>query len=163
MEKAFDCIPRRLLWKITSEPPYSVPRKLVRVTKSIYNKNLSKVRESDIGTDRFDVKTGVRQGDGLSPLQFIIFMDKCIRDTNSQQSQQVLAYADDVTVVVATGKELQNVPREWAPSMKNNGMKLNAAKRKTEFGHIIRTRKSLTLFNIWKVRGYIRQSRTNTL
>ena len=36
MEKAFDCVPRKLLWKIMSEPPYSVPKKLISVMKSIY-------------------------------------------------------------------------------------------------------------------------------
>ena len=33
MEKAFDCVPRNLLWKIMAEPPYYIPKKLIRVIK----------------------------------------------------------------------------------------------------------------------------------
>ena len=34
-EKAFDCVPRKLLWKIMSKPPYLVPMKLITVIKCI--------------------------------------------------------------------------------------------------------------------------------
>ena len=89
-----------------SEPPYSVPKKLIRVNKNIYSNSVSKVRKEDVETDWFNIEAGVRQGDGLSPLLFIIFMDKCIRETNPQPDQQVLAYADDVAVIVDTIPEL---------------------------------------------------------
>ena len=92
MEKAFDRVPRKLLWKIMSEPPYSVPKKLIRVIKSIYRNSVSEVRKGDIETDWFEIGESVSQGDGLSPLLFIIFLDKCIRDTNPQPNQQVHGY-----------------------------------------------------------------------
>ena len=76
MEKAFDCVPRNLLWKIMAEPPYYIPKKLVRVIKSMYTGSMSKVRKGDFETDWFNIETEVRQGDGLSPLLFVIFMDK---------------------------------------------------------------------------------------
>ena len=90
MEKAFDRVPRKLIWKIMSEPPYSAPRKLIRVIKNIYSNSVSKVREGDLVTDWFDIKAGVRQGDGLSPLLFILFMDKCIRETIHNQISKFL-------------------------------------------------------------------------
>ena len=138
MEKAFDRVPRKLLWKIMSEPPYSVPKKLIRVIKSIYRNSVSKVRKGDIETDWFEIGEGVRQGDGLSPLLFIIFMDKCIRDTNPQPNQQVLAYADDVVVLVDSIRELQEVASTWISTMNSKGMSINTAKGKTEFMYISR-------------------------
>ena len=45
MEKAFYCVQRKMLWKIMSEPPYSVLQKVVRVIKSIYRNSVSKVRK----------------------------------------------------------------------------------------------------------------------
>ena len=89
-----------------TEPPYSVPKKLIRVVESTYSNSVSKVRKGDVEPDWFNVETGVRQGDGLSPLFFIIFMDKCIRDTKPQPGHHVLAYADDVAVMVDSIQEL---------------------------------------------------------
>ena len=138
MEKAFDCVPRELLWNIMSEPPYSIPKKLIRVIKSIYSKSMSKLRKGDIETDWFNIETGVRQGDGLSPLLFVIFMDKCIRDTNPRPEHEVLAYADDVAVTMDRVQELQDVASAWHSKMKTKGMRINTAKGKTKFMHLSR-------------------------
>ena len=80
------------------------------------------------------------EGDGLSPLLFVIFMDKCIRDTNTKPSHQVLANADDVAVMVGSIQELQEVASAWVSTMTSNGMKINTANGKTEFMHISRRR-----------------------
>ena len=97
---------------------------------------VSKVRKGDIETDWFEIGEGVRQGDGLSPLLFIIFMDNCIRDTNPQSNQQVLAYADDVVVLVDSIRELQEVASTWISTMNSKGMSTNTAKGKTEFMYL---------------------------
>ena len=65
MEKAFDCVPRNHLWKIMSEPPYLVPKKLITVIRSLSNNSVSKVRKGNVETDWFGIQSGVRQGDGL--------------------------------------------------------------------------------------------------
>ena len=70
---------------------------------------------------------------GLSPLLFIIFMDKCIRDTNPHPSQEVLAYADDVVVLVDSIREMQELASTWISAISSKQMSINTAKRKTEF------------------------------
>ena len=146
MEKAFDCFPRKLRWKIMADLPYSVPKKLLRVVKRIYISCVSKVRKGDAETDWFDIKTGVRRGDGLSPLLFMIFMDKCIRGTNPQANHQVLPYADDVALLVNSVQELQDVARAWVSTMNAHGMRINTAKGKTEFMHISRKREDFDVY-----------------
>ena len=50
MEKAFDCAPQMILSKILSEPPFSVPKKLIRVIRTIYSDSVSilgRVKETD--------------------------------------------------------------------------------------------------------------------
>ena len=87
---------RQFLWKLLSEPPYSVSKKLIGVKKSISCNSVSKVRKGGVKTDWFDIETGVRQDDELYPLLFIIVMDKCNKGANPQQGQKAVAYADDV-------------------------------------------------------------------
>ena len=69
----------------------------------------------------------------MSSRLFIIFLDKCIRDTNPPPNQQVLAYADNVVVLVDSIRELQEVGSTWMSTMSSKGMIIDTAKRKTEF------------------------------
>ena len=94
----------------------------------------------------FGIETDVRQGDGLSPLLYIIFMDKCVRDTKPQPSHQVLAYADDVAVMVDTVQELHDGASAWVSTMSTIGMRINTAKGKTEFMYISRGREKFCVY-----------------
>ena len=146
LEKAFDCVPRERLWKVLATPPYSVTPKLIRVIKNIYSNSFSRVRKGQIETDWFSIETGVRQGDVLSPLLFIIYMDKCIKDTQPQENQEILAYADDIVAIVDTVEELRGAADRWQNSMSRNGMKINTAEGKTEFMPISRRREEYDIY-----------------
>ena len=96
MEKAFDRVKRSTLWKVLKEERYNIPPKLIRAIKSLYSQSWSKVRGRDLESNWFEIETGVRQGDVLSPLLFIIFMDSCARDLGvAESSVETLMYADD--------------------------------------------------------------------
>ena len=74
LEKAFDRIDRNGLWQILCDPHYNIPKKLIRVIRSMYSECSSKVMTQGIESNRFDIRSGVRQGDVLSMLLFLIFM-----------------------------------------------------------------------------------------
>ena len=87
-----------------------------------------------IESDWFEIKSGVRQGDVLSPLLFIIFMDKCLRDIRTGiTNEETLMYADDVVVFADSVDDIRNVTNRWWLGMKSNGMNVNTKKGKTEF------------------------------
>ena len=134
LEKAFDRVDRENLWQVLRDPHYNIPTKLLRVIKSIYAESKSKVTTQGIESDWFDIKSGVRQGDVLSPLLFIIFMDKCLRDIRTGiNNEETVMYADDVVVFADTVDDIRNVANRWSLGMKANGMKVNTKKGKTEF------------------------------
>ena len=141
LQKAFDKVNRDHLWKVLQENYYGIPKKLVRVIRSIYSQNISKVRTQKIESEYFNIESGVRQGDVLSPLLFIIFMDRCIRDVRiGLNNEETLMYADDVAVIANTVTEVQDVATRWWQGMAQNGMKINTAKGKTEVVLISRNR-----------------------
>ena len=133
LEKAFDRVNRSLLWRILQEDHYNMPAQLVRVIRSIYSQCVSKVRTQKVESAEFSIESGVRQGDVLSLLLFIIFMDKCIRDVNiGENGKETLLYADDVVMMANSKINTQDVVNGWWHAMNENGMKINTQKGKTE-------------------------------
>ncbi len=74
LEKAFDCVPRGILWRVLWE--YGVRGPLLRAVRSLYDRSRSLVRIAGSKSDLFPVHVGLRQGCPLSPVLFIIFMDR---------------------------------------------------------------------------------------
>lgn len=89
---------------------------LLGAIKSIYVDSKASVRIDGEISDSFEVSEGVRQGCCLSPLLFIIFMDKIIKRADIQGNVEVgeviynlLAFADDLVLVMSDVVELQRV------------------------------------------------------
>ena len=97
-----------------------------------------------IESNRFDIKSGVRQGDVLSPLLFIISMDKCLRDIRAGAvGEETVMYADDVAVIADS---VADVASRWWLRMKANGMRINTRKGKTELVAIARTAEQFDVY-----------------
>ena len=66
LEKAYDKIPRNVMW--WSLDKYKVPSKYVTLIKDTYNNVVTSVRTNDGNTDYFPIKIGLHQGSALSPI-----------------------------------------------------------------------------------------------
>ena len=143
LEKAFDTVPRVKLWEALRDPVYRVPPPLIRAIISMYQNCSSAVRSQ--GSEKwFSVDTGVRQGGVLSPILFIIYMDRVVKRINVREDEALtLAYADDVALVTRTVTELQEVLNKWNSELEDTGMKIN--KRKTEVMMVSRQRDEIEL------------------
>ena len=73
LEKAFDRVPRKVLW--WEMRFVDVPEWIVVIDQAIYNGAKSKARVDGSYSDEFEVKVGVHQGSVLSPLPFIIVLE----------------------------------------------------------------------------------------
>ena len=82
LEKAFDRVPRGVLWGVLRE--YGVSDPLIWAVRSMYDRCQSLVRIAGNKSDLFSVRVGLRQGCPLSPILFITLMD-----TISRHSQGV--------------------------------------------------------------------------
>ena len=65
-------------------------------------------------SDWFNIESGVRQGDVLSPF-FVFFKDRCLRDAYLNDEWDTLMHADDVAVITKSGDrvETQELVHRW--------------------------------------------------
>ena len=76
-EKAFDSLDREVLWKILRHN--GVPEKIVRMIRIFYDGFQARVLNEGEMTGSFSMNTGVRQGCLLSPLLFLVALDRVSR------------------------------------------------------------------------------------
>ncbi|KAK3542555.1 hypothetical protein QTP86_029613, partial [Hemibagrus guttatus] len=133
LEKAFDRVPRGILWEVLWE--YGVRGPLLRAVRSLYNQSRSLVRIASCKSDLFPVHVGLRQGCLLSPFLFIVFMDRISR--NSQGLEGVwfgdhrissLIFADDVVLLAPSSLDLQHALGCFAAECEAAGMRVSTSK-----------------------------------
>ena len=69
----------------------------------------------------FEVKVGMHQGSGLSPLLFVIVMEAIYREFRVALPLELL-YADDLAVIAETEEELIKRLNEWKDNVESKGI-----------------------------------------
>ncbi|KAK3513401.1 hypothetical protein QTP70_014229 [Hemibagrus guttatus] len=133
LEKAFDCVPRGILWEVLWE--YGVHGPLLRAVRSLYNRSRSLVRIASCKSDLFPVHVGLRQGCPLSPVLFIVFMDRISRRSQGLEGVQFgdhrissLIFADDVVLLAPSSLDLQQALGRFAAECEAAGMRVSTSK-----------------------------------
>ncbi|KAI3369149.1 hypothetical protein L3Q82_026109 [Scortum barcoo] len=138
LEKAFDRVPRGILWGCSMR--YGVRGPLLRAVRSLYNdRSRSLVRIAGSKSDLFPVDVGLRQGCPLSPVLFIIFMDRISRRSHERGRRESrfgnhriissLLFADDVVLLASSGQDLQqHVLERFAAECEAAGMRISTSK-----------------------------------
>ena len=96
LEKAYDKIPRNVMW--WSLDKYKVPSKYVTLIKDMYNNVVTSVRTNDDNTGYFPIKIRLHQGLALSPYLFALVIDEVTRNIQGDIPWCML-FADDVVLV----------------------------------------------------------------
>ena len=94
LEKAFDRIPRKVIWWTLRK--LGVEEWIVRLVQGMYANAWSRVRVGEGYSEEFEVKVGVHQGSVLSPLLIIIVA--LSRGFSSKVPWEDL-YADDLVII----------------------------------------------------------------
>src|SRR5207244_11859151 len=74
LEKAYDKIPRNVMWWALEK--HKVPTKYITLVKDMYHYVVTCVRTCDGDTDDFPIKIGLHQWSTLSPYLFALVMDE---------------------------------------------------------------------------------------
>ncbi len=133
LEKAFNCVPRGILWRVLRE--YGVRGPLLRAVRSLYDRSRSLVRIAGSKSDLFPVHVGLRQGCPLSPVLFIIFMDRISRLSQGLEGVGFgdhailsLLFVDDVVVLATSDQDLQHTLGRFAAECEAVGMRISTSK-----------------------------------
>ncbi|KAE9537576.1 hypothetical protein AGLY_006599 [Aphis glycines] len=86
-KQAYDSVDRKELWKALVI--LGIPKKYVYLIKACYEKTLCRVCYIQGISDPFEVKSGLKQGDALSPALFNLALEKIIRDTNDDRRLEI--------------------------------------------------------------------------
>jgi hypothetical protein len=88
------------------ESELNFPTKLIRLTKATLTTVTCCVKIRNNGSESFETRQGLRQGDALSTLLFNVVLEVILRRANLQttgtvynKETQLLAYADDIDIV----------------------------------------------------------------
>ena len=112
MQKAFDWVDRNLLYYILLKN--GIQGKIFNCIKSFYENYGAYVKINNYYTEPFEIQTGVKQGDPLSPTLFCILIDVLIQEVANLNSGvnidgvkiSILAFADDIVLLAENEKNL---------------------------------------------------------
>ena len=136
--KAFDCIPRDILFeKLRSK---GITGKVFNLIKNIYMNEKCQVKIGQTLSEAFDANQGVRQGCILSPLLFNIFISELpeILDKDENEPAMIgnhtkissILWADDLVMISKSKEGLTKMLHDLSKFSAENGLKINADKTK---------------------------------
>lgn len=126
--KAFDTVSHQTLFRVASA--MGLPPPLVNYLRHLYSRSTVRLTNKVTTCGR-----GVRQGDPLSPLLFIMVMEDIVREALPEvgfnldgQRVDSLAYADDLVLLAEKSPRLQEKLHRLTEALRKAGMSLNARK-----------------------------------
>ena len=127
LEKAFDRVPREVVWWALRCS--GVEEWLVTVIVAMYDNVTTTIKTRDGESDGFEVMVGVHQGSVLSPLLFIIVLEALSKEFRVGLPWE-LFYADDLCLIAETEEELVLKFETWKDGIEAKGLKINMNKTK---------------------------------
>ena len=128
LEKAYDKIPRNLMWWALDK--HKVPTKYVTLIKDMYDKVVTSVRTTDGDTNVFPINIGLHQGSALSPYLFALVIDEVTRDIQGDIPWCML-FADDVVLVDESREGVNRKLELWRQTLESKGFRIS--RTKTEY------------------------------
>ena len=137
IKKAYDCTSRELLfYKLLTE--YQIGGNFLQVLQALYDNHSVYVRVSDGLLQPILTTIGLKQGCGISPLLFNLFIDKIttIFDQTCDpvklygEDLSCLLWADDLVLLSTSPEGLQNAINKTHDFYNNLGLEMNTKKTK---------------------------------
>ncbi|KAI5731765.1 hypothetical protein M8J77_015617 [Diaphorina citri] len=136
-KKAYDSANRPCLLKILKE--FQIPTKLISLISDCLDKTLCKIKMPNTNSDEFEVTSGLRQGDPISPILFNLMLERVDREflkhnhrglKMGEKSITRMAYADDVILMAGSKAEVAEMVWNYYNIAKKVGLIISEEKTK---------------------------------
>uniref|UniRef100_A0A8D9EGU9 Craniofacial development protein 2 n=1 Tax=Cacopsylla melanoneura TaxID=428564 RepID=A0A8D9EGU9_9HEMI len=136
-ERAFDSVSREAMWKALKD--FGVPRKIINLIKSMYNGYKCQVLHEGQLSDPFNVEIGTRQGCLLSPLIFLLVLDRIMTKVTKikrgiqwglMNRLEDIDFADDICLLSQNLNDMKNKIEDLRKESAKAGLKINVKKTK---------------------------------
>ncbi|XP_063545751.1 uncharacterized protein LOC134753743 [Cydia strobilella] len=121
LEKAFDHVPRDLIWEALRSQ--LVPESYISLIKDMYTDLKTQVVSPAGKSDSFSITAGVHQGSTLSPLLFNVTIDYLTKSCQKPVPWNILN-ADDVALISEDIDDLQHTFNTWIDALEKMGSRL---------------------------------------
>jgi hypothetical protein len=125
LEKAYDKVPRSIMWWALEK--HKVPTKYVTLIKDMYRDVVTFVQTCDSDISDFPIKIGLHQGSTMSPYLFALVIDEVTRDIQGDIPWCML-FADDVVLVDDSTAGVNRKLELWKHTLELKGFRLSITK-----------------------------------